>query len=294
MKSEISILLPTYNNSCYELVKMLSQQCESIDALQYEIIVADDGSTLTDPIIENRHINALPHCQFIERAHNVGRAAIRNVLTSLSQYENLLFLDSDIAIPNPNFIRLYLDNASNSVVYGGISNTFNASLRHNLRYRYERLFESRHPASVRNKKPYLSFRTTNFLATRTIMTAHPFDDDFKAYGYEDVLFGKELKSAHIPLQHIHNPVEITDYENNLLYIEKTEEALRTLSSFQHRIGAYSGILRTTKRIADLHLLPLLSLCYHLWGNSIRRHLCSRHPSLLLYQFYRILYFASLQ
>ena len=44
MKKEISILIPTYNCCCKQLVEALQQQCETIKLLQYEIIVADDAS----------------------------------------------------------------------------------------------------------------------------------------------------------------------------------------------------------------------------------------------------------
>ena len=40
----LSILIPTYNDPCFELVDTLRHQAEAT-GISYEIIVADDGST---------------------------------------------------------------------------------------------------------------------------------------------------------------------------------------------------------------------------------------------------------
>ena len=46
---DISVLIPTYNDVCITLVKALQQQAEALDT-NYEIIVADDGSTNAEAI----------------------------------------------------------------------------------------------------------------------------------------------------------------------------------------------------------------------------------------------------
>ena len=78
-KQELSVLIPTYNHVCVPLVKQLAQLLQ-ISAVSYEIIVADDGSTDVETVAENKTINDLPHCRYIIRQANVGRAAIRNFL----------------------------------------------------------------------------------------------------------------------------------------------------------------------------------------------------------------------
>lgn len=70
MINTLSILIPTYNNVCVELVKSLQAQASllysSSDSLsssshfEYEILVADDGSTDERTIEGNRIINTLP------------------------------------------------------------------------------------------------------------------------------------------------------------------------------------------------------------------------------------------
>ena len=81
MINSLSILIPTYNNVCLELVRDLQAQASilsSTNDLEYEILVADDGSTDKNAIEKNRKINELNNCRYIERKENIGRAAIRN------------------------------------------------------------------------------------------------------------------------------------------------------------------------------------------------------------------------
>ena len=66
MINSLSILIPTYNNVCLELVRDLQAQASilsSTNDLEYEILVADDGSTDKNTIEKNREINELNHCQ---------------------------------------------------------------------------------------------------------------------------------------------------------------------------------------------------------------------------------------
>ena len=45
MKNDLSILIPTYNDACTQLVSDLQRQAERLGMERYEIVVADDGST---------------------------------------------------------------------------------------------------------------------------------------------------------------------------------------------------------------------------------------------------------
>ena len=163
MINTLSILIPTYNNVCIELVRSLQAQASllvssgnspadssvsssgnSSGIFKYEILVADDGSTDKATIEGNRLINTLPHCRYIEREKNVGRSAIRNFLAKEAQYPWLLFIDSDLHIDNPLFIENY-SQAAGDVVVGGLKIGGNpCQWAHNLRYRYEKACEEEH------------------------------------------------------------------------------------------------------------------------------------------------------
>ena len=100
------------------LVRSLQQQAEGLD-LDYEIIVADDGSTDPSTRAANRAINALPHCRYVERQQNAGRAAIRNFLATQAQHEWLLFIDSDMVVCRDDFLQQYAKTDDADVVDGG-------------------------------------------------------------------------------------------------------------------------------------------------------------------------------
>ena len=84
-KTELSILIPNYNNVCVDLVTCLQQQAEAL-GINYEIIVADDHSPQQESIRENEAINRLPYCRYIVKEQNTGSAATRNYLGAISHY----------------------------------------------------------------------------------------------------------------------------------------------------------------------------------------------------------------
>ncbi len=293
-KKELSILMPAYNNTCVELVRELSQQCSNIEGLRYEIIVADDGSSNRQAVLRNREINNWDCCRYIERGFNSGRAAIRNFLVQSARYDNIIFMDSDVRIDKDDFIIDYLDADCQGVVYGAIHNADSAYDASNLRCVYECAFEHKNPASVRNTKPYQQFRTTNFMALRSVMLRFPFDESFKEYGYEDVLFGKALKEDNIPMLHIDNPVTVNDYDSNAEFMNKTQQALRTLHEHRKEMEGYSGIISAAKMINRCLMTPVVRQAYRMYGERIYRNLCSKKPSMSLFNIYRIMYYVSIK
>ena len=290
----ISVVIPVYQYCCMPLVSALSAQLEA-NHLSYEIIVIDDGSTSAQTITANRAIASLPHATYTVLPHNVGRAAIRNILANRASGEWLLFLDCDVHPPLPTFISTYLAYAgSTDVVCGGVSAGENSSLSiSNLRFRYERYYAPQHTATVRAHHPYSSFRTTNFMIRRSVMLANPFDERVKHYGYEDVLFGRRLQQQGCTILHIDNPVTIGDYESNDTFILKTEESLRTLHAFRSELDGYSRLLALTSKLDQFLPATLFRACYRIMCLPLRRHLTGEHPKLTLFNLYRLLYYMSL-
>lgn len=290
---QISILLPVYNYVCISLVRELHRQVE-VCGVDYEIIVADDGSTDAAKIDANRCIGDIPHCTYIVREANAGRAAIRNFLARSAVSEWLLFLDCDVELPDADFIRRYVDAAGDEVIDGGVCTDGDSGRwRGNLRFAYERASESRHVAKERATKPYRCFRTTNFMVRRAVILAYPFDERFRYYGYEDVLFGKRLKEENCAIRHIDNPVVILDMEPNDVFIEKTEEALRTLYMFRDELRGYSDLLDLAERLCRFIPGRSLRMFHGLAGPLLRRNLTGGHPNLTAFGLYRLGYYLSL-
>lgn len=287
---KLSILIPTYNGVCTTLVGELQRQAEALGG-DYEIIVADDGSTDIKTVEANRAINALPHCRYVEHQPNVGRAAIRNFLATQAHYDWLLFIDSDMVVCREDFVKRYAESPeSDRVIDGGV--VIGNIIPGNLRSEYEKASEQAHTAERRQLSPYHDFHTANFLVQRDLMLAHPFDLRFRHYGYEDVLFGKQMKEAGVPITHIDNPLSFEVFESNADFISKTEEGLRTLYQFRNELQGYSRLLDFSNHLSA-PVAWLLRMHHRLLGSWERRQLTGPHPSLTLFKAYKTGYFLSL-
>jgi glycosyltransferase involved in cell wall biosynthesis len=287
--NSLSILIPTYNDRCVALVTALHQQAESL-AVDYEVIVADDGSTDADVVADNRRVNELPHCRMIESPHNQGRAAIRNLLAQEARHEWLLFIDSDMQVCRPDYLQHYLTACQEAdVVDGGVEI---APLQPgNLRSLYEKVSEQQHVVERRRQSPYQDFHTANFLIRRSLMLAHPFDLRFRRYGYEDVLLGKQLEQDGIAILHVDNPLLFGTFETNAAFVSKTEEGLRTLYQFRDDLQGYSLMLVHARRLAPI--APLVRLWHRIFAKVERRHLTGQHPTIFVFHLYRLGYFLTL-
>lgn len=288
---ELSILIPIYNEVCAPLVEQLYEQAAAIRELHYEILVADDGSTDTVSQEANSTINHLPNCRFLMRGFNSGRAAIRNFLAQQAHYKALLFIDGDMAVISTQFLANYLKNLDKQVVYGGY--TVGKGTLDNLRYRYEKNSEEHHTAEQRRKRPYQDFHTSNFMIGRELMLAHPFDERFKHYGYEDVLFGKMLRQHHISIEHIDNPLGFNTFETNEEFLLKTEESLCTLHEFREDLRGYNRLLTLAGGIHIGLVRTVIRLWHQLIGPLERQILQGRHPNLTVYKLYKLGYYLTL-
>ena len=286
----ISVLIPTYNQPCLELVSQLQAQLEQA-AVAYEIIVADDGSTDERTVEANLGIATLVHCQYIIRKENAGRAAIRNFLAQEAQYDLLLFIDSDMSLVDDQYIRRYLAADCDSVLDGGVRIVGDEDeWRGNLRYLYEKAEEPHHTAPERQRTPYQHLHTANLLIRRELMLKYPFDERFRHYGYEDVLLGKTLRRHRVAIKHIDNPLGFSTFEANADFVAKTEEGLRTLYEFREDLRGYSRLLTLVSGIHIPLVKSMIRWMHRLAGPAVRRNLCSTHPRLFLFKLYKLGYY----
>lgn len=302
---DLSILLPSYNNVCVSLVQVLQRQADALSGkldkpFSYEIIVADDCSTDAACIDANRVIGDMLHCRYLRMEQNVGRAQIRNVLISESRGDYVLLIDSDLFLCDDNYLYKYATSTAD-VVYGGtriggegfamVDNEANTeNLKGNLRYIYEKKAEPSHRAAFRQLRPNQEISVCNLYARRDIMEAHPFDSRFKAYGYEDVLFGKRLAESGIEVTHIDNPVLINEFEPNSVFVKKTEEAILTLCRFEQDLEGYSNLKTKVTTLGRYIPLSLFRLWHRIMKNKEKRNLTGSKPSLLLFKLYKLGFF----
>jgi glycosyltransferase involved in cell wall biosynthesis len=94
-KNRISIIVPVYNAEEY-----LSRCLDSIlgqDMDSYEVILVDDGSTDSSPLICDRYSATDPRFRTIHKP-NGGVSSARNAGLNLAKGEYLMFVDSDDAL----------------------------------------------------------------------------------------------------------------------------------------------------------------------------------------------------
>ena len=286
MKKELSVLIPTYNSNCSDLVFSVHGMLKQMN-IPYEIIVADDGSTDEESVNSNRSIEKLENVKYIIRKENVGRACIRNFLAQQAQYKWLLFLDADVTIDRSRFIQKYLEQDFDVILGGIIVVKRVKKLENNLRYIVESKYMESSTTAKRLRKQAKEFHTANFLVRKDIILKVPFNENFKHYGYEDVLFGKELNANGYHIHHINNPVTLIDFEENERFVEKTEESLRTLHEFKNELKGYSVLLKYA------WLKPVLKPLYHIIGKPIRNNLAGNNPKVSLFNIYKLLYYCNL-
>lgn len=305
----LSILIPTYNYACAHLVCELQKQCEEVQAslqgFEYEIIVADDGSTDYEAVEKNAVIEYLPNCIYEIREENVGRARIRNWLVQKARYDWVLIVDCDAEVISDDFILRYWEAAQErqhgkqTIIVGGLKTSSTCAGGCELRHRYELAAEKIRNVEARRANPAQFFSTFNFLCPRSILLEVPFDERCTEYGYEDALFGIEAERKGCVIEHIDNPLLHLGINTNASFLANSEAALRTLKHLgppmteKARVACAASRF-TRSRLRRATLLPLLLIIYKKSHPLLRRNLLSSNPSLKLFAFYKLGYFLSLK
>ena len=211
----------------------------------------------------------------------------------MAQGDYVLFIDSDAVVEKPHFLHNSLRCLpTEAVVCGGILHPATLpSPAQSLRWTYEKHCEPQFTASKRNLHPYRSLRTFNFMMPRETAVSHPFDESITHYGYEDTLLGGQLEEEGFEVWHIDNPLINGDIETNQVFLQKTEEAMETLHSIRQKIGNHSGLLTVYRKLQRLHLTGILRSVYKIARPLLRRNLLDSHPSVRIFNFYKLGYYA---
>lgn len=290
----LSILIPEYNYNCIDLVKNLHSQCELIK-ITFEIIVFDDNSLKYKE--QNKGINSLTNCKFIESKKNIGRAEARNKLSNIAQYKYNLFLDSDTMVDNKNFISNYIKNIDKADIIIGGYKYLNTPPNKTaiLRWKYG-LRREQVSSKKRNKNPYKSFTSFNFLIKKDIFNIIKFENNIintPSYGHEDTLFGIECKKHNISIYNIENPLVHKNTISNKDYLRNSLLACEKILSdkkFQEKeVYNEIKIFKIFMIIKKTHLSFLLSFFYKISKKPMEKNLFSNNPKMYIFDLYRLSY-----
>ena len=284
----ISILIPTYNQPCLELVEEMRRQAEALSA-PYEIIVADDGSTDTATLLANQQIASLPHCRCLSPGKNLGPARIRNFLADAAREPYLLFLDADTFPVRDHFLVDYvIKAAANRVICGGFQyeRTTHPAMCP-LRYRYGIRVEER-SAEARNRSPYSQFISMSFLIDRRLFERVRFSERMH-FGYEDTYWGMMLEREGVEILHIDNPVWHHTRDTAEGYLDKIRRSVRNLAANSDLLQSHVRLLRWQQKVHALRLEGMVAFLFTCFRKRLERNLKGKTPSLRLFAFYKLGY-----
>ena len=285
----LSILIPTYNYDCYDLVSELHRQASQLN-IEFEIIVADDCST--SELSKLPHINQLSNCQLIKPQHNLGRAKIRNFLADKSQYNHFLFLDSDSLPAHNNFLKNYIELVpQNITILGGRIYNKAQDKHHSLLTKYGSTKEqNNNPIHISNAP----FTSPNFLIPKAVFNKFRFNENIKGYGHEDTIFGIELSRLNIPYYRFDNPIIHLQIEDNLTLIQKTKESIANLYNIHitkqyPEIQTLSPVLKLYTKIKKLHLTTIFIKIFQNHSSTLLKYCNCKNPNLTIFSLYKLCY-----
>lgn len=286
----ISILIPTYQYNVLPLVKKVHGLINK-ENIDFEILVYDDHSPKQEK--GNKEINQLPNALYKVLPENLGRSKIRNLLAQDAKFSWLLFLDADVMPIQDNFIIKYLKSIKKykaDIIYGGIRYTPEKPEHSQLlRWVYGNEREAK-VANIRNKKPYDTFFTLNFLIKKKVFYKVQFNEDIPNLRLEDILFSYNLKENRIPIIHIDNPTYHLGIESSEIFLKKQLESAECGLFFRKRDlidPNYVRIQRVHVLLQKYHLDSFVLKAGNLFKKFIKKNLLGSNPRLKLLDFYRL-------
>ncbi len=123
-----------------------------------------------------------------------------------------------------------------------------------------------------------------------------FDETIPNLRHEDTLFSYHLKQHEIPIQHIDNPIYHLGLDSFEKAMQKEHESLFALKNLldQNLIPLdYLKISRILHTLQKAHLITLVAFFHNITRFFLIRNLASAHPSLFIFDIYRLSYLCKL-
>jgi len=221
----LSILVPTYDRDVRPLCgELLAEMASLPDPGAVELLVLIDGNpALSEQEEIVAEAAALGVAAGLAAASgNLGRARARNALAALARGAFLLFLDADGLPDVPGFVARALASATDPgiVVCGG-----RTGARMDPAPADSRLFEMQSqlrewiPAEARNRDPAGTFLSANFVVARDLFLAHPFDEGFEGWGWEDTEWALRIGRV-ARMHHVDNTVSHMEHHRDASWLGK--------------------------------------------------------------------------
>lgn len=291
----LSVLIPCYNYDASAILNSLYKQLKPLN-FNYEILICDDHSPDESLKTINNKTAEQTNATYIQNQTNLGRTATRQKLAKQAKYERLLFMDVDVLPVKDNFIEKFnIGNTEYQVVFGGITYiNEKPEKKEILRWTYGK---SREAKTIQDRlmHPYLSIISQCFLINKDLfLKANSFLDN--RYGV-DVIFCYNLQTLGASVKHIDNPIIHLGLENNSAFIEKTLKGLKALLEFENKNllpTNYKKIQKAYINLSQTGLIFLFMFFMKMIKPLVLKNLRGTKPSLLLFDLFRLHYFAKLK
>lgn len=294
----ISILITNHNVDCRKLMTDLhGQMCRW--GGKGEIIVIDDCSSERELTCRNIEVaESLTGTTYLVNNSNKGAAVCRNMLADRALGEWFIFIDSDAEVTHDEFVANYWKHRHVAdILVGGLFHPqANPNPDATLRFKYEREADRKRNARERNLNPYACFTAFNIMARRKVFGKVRFDESCKEYGYEDALFGVELKNKGISIYHIDNALMHTGLDTNESFLRKTDVSLKTLAKLrmEGKMEGESRVGNMADKVEMWGLSGMARMMFRMTKGLLLRNLKGHHPNLLLFSVYKLLKFLSVR
>lgn len=284
----LSILIPTYNTDITALVTSLLDQTRKAGVM-YELIFCEDASTLYQE--QNSVLTALPNVRALKNESNLGRTATRSKLAKSAQYDWLLFLDADVLIANDEFIKNYLtaSTSGDSIIVGGTSYVDIPPKNKELRWKYGIKRESKN-AELRMENPSYII-SQNILVKKEVFINLNIVKS-RRYGLDNI-FSYQVYHQKINVLHIDNPIVHTGLEDNLIFLDKSLQAIDTLIHYEHSgmiSTDFTSLQKAYQKLRKLRLDFVYPTIFSLFKLGIQNNIVSNRPSLFLFNLFRLNYY----
>jgi GT2 family glycosyltransferase len=289
----LSILIRTYNDSVFEIVDEINQQCQKL-SFNYEILISDDDPN--GDKVNEEELMKFPNLKYWKNQSNLGRSNNLNKLIGASKFDYVLLLDNDVIPLRTNFIDIYLKKIKEEckVIYGGLSyeNT-PPETNQRLRWLYGHKKEAK-SVHIRKEKFKFDVLVSNLVLKKSAFAQPIFDTELMTYGYEDLIFSEGLKRNRIYVCHLDNPVIHKGLETSKEFLNKTETALKNLIQLIKKGKLSKEVTPLSRAYFNLKSSRIEAIfrgCIGLFENSIKRNLVSDQPSLFRLNVYKLYFFS---
>lgn len=206
-KTNISIIIPTYNRKDILLETLRALNKQSYNLKEVEVIVIDDCSPMN---LEQEILNLSTKykLRFFRERKNIGQGQIRNKGIKLAQGNYLFFLGDD-TVPNEDFLEEHMNLHKKS---DGIAVLGRVWWAPELRNEFMDFIENIqfHYQTIKNKNNVkLHFYSSNISLEKKWFENGVYSDKFKNYGLEDIEIGHRLEKR--GLRVVYNPNAIAHH-----------------------------------------------------------------------------------